>query len=147
MGPDYNRIGNQVTEARLRWFWTCAKRRGSGRTGRRMLNKELPGKRKGGRTQRKFTTVAKEDMQKVAVTEECVKVRWRQMKIKKIQKGEWQKQRMTMKRTKTEKKAKKMKTKKEEDEGKEVDEKERACLKVKHKQYQITTWRIKCFGA
>lgn len=83
MGPDYNRIGNQVTEARLRWFWTCAKRRGGGRTGRRMLNKELPGKRKGGRTQRKFTTVAKEDMQTVGVTEECVKVRWRQMKIKK----------------------------------------------------------------
>lgn len=52
-----------------------------------------------------------------------------------------------MKRTKTEKKAKKMKTKKEEDEGKEVDEKKRACLKVKHKRYQITTWRIKCFGA
>lgn len=83
MGPDYNRIGNQVTEARLRWFWTCAKRRGGGCTGRRMLNKELPGKRKGGRTQRKFTTVAKEDVQKVGVTEECVKLRWRQMKIKK----------------------------------------------------------------
>lgn len=75
MGPEYNRIGNQVTEARLRWFWTCAKRRGSGRTGRRMLNKELPGKRKGGRTQRKFTTVAKEDMQKVGVTEEHARER------------------------------------------------------------------------
>lgn len=55
---------------------------------------------------------------------------------KKIQKGGWRKQRMTMKRTKTEKKAKKMKTKKEEDEGKE-----------EHKQYQITTWHKKCFGA
>lgn len=40
MGSEYIRIGNQVTEARLRWFWTCAKRRGSGRTGRRMLNKD-----------------------------------------------------------------------------------------------------------
>lgn len=36
----------------------------------RILNMELPGRQKTGRTQRKFVDVVKEDMQRVSVAEE-----------------------------------------------------------------------------
>lgn len=46
-----------------------------------MLNKELTGKRKRGRPQRKFTDVMKKDMRTVGVTKEDDRgrVRWRQI--------------------------------------------------------------------
>ncbi|KAJ8375265.1 hypothetical protein SKAU_G00058450 [Synaphobranchus kaupii] len=73
-------FGQKVREARLRWFghvW----RREVGYIGRRMLDMELPGKRRRGRPKRRFMDTVKEDMQAVGVTEDEAqdKNRWKQM--------------------------------------------------------------------
>lgn len=46
-----------------------------------MLKKKLPGRKKKGRSKRKFMDVMMEDMQRVGVAEKAVRnrVRWRQM--------------------------------------------------------------------
>ena len=53
-------------KARLRWFGH-AQRRESGDIGRRMLEMELPGRRRRGRPERRFMDAVKEDMQIVGV--------------------------------------------------------------------------------
>lgn len=54
-------------------------REGTGYIGHGMLNVDLPGRRWSGRAHRKLMNVAKEDMEKVGVTEKKAKdpVRWR----------------------------------------------------------------------
>uniref|UniRef100_A0A3Q0SSR8 NADH dehydrogenase [ubiquinone] 1 beta subcomplex subunit 6 n=1 Tax=Amphilophus citrinellus TaxID=61819 RepID=A0A3Q0SSR8_AMPCI len=52
-----------------------AQRRDSGYTGERVLEMELPDRRKRGRPQRRFLDVVKEDMQRVGVTEEDASAR------------------------------------------------------------------------
>ena len=53
-------------EARLRWFRTCAEE-GQWYIGGRMLEMELPGRRRRGRPKRRFMDAVKEDMQVVGV--------------------------------------------------------------------------------
>ena len=60
------RLGGKAREARLRWFGHVL-RRGSGDIGRRMLEMELPGRRRRGRPKRRFMDAVKEDMQVVGV--------------------------------------------------------------------------------
>ena len=52
-----------------------------GCTGRRMLKMELPGKRKRGRSKRRFIDMVREDMQVVGATEEDAenRKRWKQV--------------------------------------------------------------------
>ncbi|KAJ8376011.1 hypothetical protein SKAU_G00065910 [Synaphobranchus kaupii] len=73
-------FGHKVREARLRWFGHV-RRREVGYIGRRMLDMELPGKRRRGRPKRRFMDTVKEDMQAVGVTEDEAqdKNRWKQM--------------------------------------------------------------------
>ena len=72
------RFGERRREARLRWFGHV-RRKDDGYIGRRMLRKELPGKRKRGRPKRRFMDVVREDMAVVEVTEEDTEDRaeWR----------------------------------------------------------------------
>ncbi|KAL7841080.1 hypothetical protein SRHO_G00247710 [Serrasalmus rhombeus] len=73
-------FGDKAREARLRWFGHVL-RRNSGYIGQRMLEMELPGRRRRGRPQRRFMDVVKVDMEMVGVkVEEAVdRARWRQM--------------------------------------------------------------------
>ena len=63
---------------RLRWFGHV-RRRDEAYAGRRMLEIDLPGRRKRGRPKRIFMDAVKEDMIEMGVTEEDAKdrVRWR----------------------------------------------------------------------
>uniref|UniRef100_A0A8C4TNZ7 C2H2-type domain-containing protein n=1 Tax=Erpetoichthys calabaricus TaxID=27687 RepID=A0A8C4TNZ7_ERPCA len=63
------RLGDNVREARLRWFGHM-QRRDAGYIGIRMLRIELPGKRKQGRPKRRSMDVVREDMQVMGVTEQ-----------------------------------------------------------------------------
>ncbi|KAL7867553.1 hypothetical protein SRHO_G00089370 [Serrasalmus rhombeus] len=73
-------FGDKAREARLRWFGHVL-RRNSGYIGQRMLEMELPGRRRRGRPQRRFMDVVKVDMEMVGVNvEEAVdRARRRQM--------------------------------------------------------------------
>ncbi|MCJ8745636.1 hypothetical protein PDJAM_G00132350 [Pangasius djambal] len=55
------RLGDKVREARLRWFGHV-QRRESEYIGRRMLDMELPGRRRRGRAKRRYMEVINEDM-------------------------------------------------------------------------------------
>ncbi|KAJ8363293.1 hypothetical protein SKAU_G00121240 [Synaphobranchus kaupii] len=73
-------FGHKVREARLRWFghvW----RREVGYIGMRMVDMELPGKKRRGRPKRRLMDTVKEDMQAVGVTEDEAqdKNSWKQM--------------------------------------------------------------------
>ncbi|KAI5106417.1 hypothetical protein C0J45_4114, partial [Silurus meridionalis] len=74
------RFGDKVREVRLRWFGHV-QRRDMGYIGRRMLRMEPPGRRKRGRTRRRFLDVVRKDMQVVGLKEEDVEDRgvWRRM--------------------------------------------------------------------
>ncbi|KAF7688951.1 hypothetical protein HF521_013758, partial [Silurus meridionalis] len=56
------RFGDKVREVRLRWFGHV-QRRDMGYISRRMLRMETPGRRKRGRTRRRFMDVVRENMQ------------------------------------------------------------------------------------
>ena len=63
------KFGEKTREARVRWYGHL-RRKDDGYIGRWMLRMELPGKRKRGRSKRRFMDVVKEDMAEVEVTEE-----------------------------------------------------------------------------
>ncbi|KAI5621482.1 hypothetical protein C0J50_18891 [Silurus asotus] len=68
------RFGDKVREVRLRWFGHV-QRRNMGYISRRMLRMEPPGRRKRGRSRRRFMDVVREDMQVVGVKEADVEDR------------------------------------------------------------------------
>ena len=74
------RLGIKVREGRLRWYGHVM-RRDHEYVGRKMMEMELPGKRKRGRPKRRSLDLVKEDMGKVGVKETDVEDRtvWRKM--------------------------------------------------------------------
>ena len=74
------RLGMKMREGRLRWYGPVM-RRGQEYVGRKMIEMELPGKRKRGRPKRRFLDVMKEDMGKVGARDMDVENRtvWRKM--------------------------------------------------------------------
>ena len=74
------RLGMKMREGRLRWYGHIM-RRDHEYVGRKMMEMELPGKRKRGRTKRRFLDVAKEDMEEVGAKETDIEDRtvWRMM--------------------------------------------------------------------
>ena len=74
------RLGMKMRERRLRWYGHVM-RRDQEYVGRKIMEIELPGKRRRGRQKRRFLDVVKEDMGEVGVKEtdvEDIKV-WRMM--------------------------------------------------------------------
>ena len=74
------RLGMKMREERLRWY-RHVMRRDQEYVGRKMMEMELPGKRKRGRSKRRFLDVVKEDMWEVGAKETDVEPRtvWRKM--------------------------------------------------------------------
>ena len=74
------RLGMKMREGRLRWYGHVM-RRDQEYVGRKMMEMELPEKRRRGRPKRKFLDVVKEDMGEVGAKETNVKDRkmWRMM--------------------------------------------------------------------
>ena len=74
------RLGMKMKEGRLRWYGHVM-RRDQEYVGRKMMKIELPGKRKRGRSKRRFLDVVKEDMGEVGAKETDVEDRkmWRMM--------------------------------------------------------------------
>ena len=74
------RLGMKMREGRLRWYGHVMKR-DQEYVGRKMMEMELPGKRKRGRPKRKFLDVVKEDIGEVGAKETDVEDRtvWRKM--------------------------------------------------------------------
>ena len=68
------RLGMKIRESRLRWYGHVMKR-DQEYVGRKIMEMELPGKRKRGRPKRRFLDVVKEDMGKVGVRETDVENR------------------------------------------------------------------------
>ena len=77
---EVERLGMKMREGRLRWYGHVM-RRDQEYVGRKMIEMELPGKRKRGRPKRRFLDVVKEDMGKVGVRETDVENRtvWRKI--------------------------------------------------------------------
>ena len=74
------RLGMKMREGRLRWYGHVM-RRDQEYVGRRMMEMELPGKRRRGRPKRRFLDVVKEDMEEVGAKETDIEDRkmWRMM--------------------------------------------------------------------
>ena len=74
------RLGMKMREGRLRWYGHFM-RRDQEYVGRKMMEMELPGKRRRGRPKRRFVDVVKEDMGEVGAKETDVEDRkvWRMM--------------------------------------------------------------------
>ena len=74
------RLGMEMRKGRLRWYGHVM-RRGQEYVGRKMIEMELPGKRKKGRPKRRFLDVVKKDMGEVGAKETDVENRtvWRQI--------------------------------------------------------------------
>ena len=74
------RLGMKMRKGRLRWYGHVM-RRDQEYVGRKMMEMELPGKRRRGRPKRRFLDVVKEDMKKVGVKEMDIEDRkmWRMM--------------------------------------------------------------------
>ena len=68
------RLGMKMRESRLRWYGDVM-RRDQEYVGRKMMEMELPGKRRRGRPKRRFLDVVKEDMKEVGVKEMDIKDR------------------------------------------------------------------------
>ena len=66
------RLGMKMREGRLRWYGHVM-RRDQKYIGRKMMEMELPGKRRRGRPKRRFLDVVKEDMKEVGVKETSLK--------------------------------------------------------------------------
>ena len=62
------RFGMKMREGRLRWYGHVM-RRDQEYVGKKMMEMELPGKRKRGRPKRKFLDMVKEDMEEVGAKE------------------------------------------------------------------------------
>ena len=75
------RLGMKMREGRLRWYGHVM-RRDPEYVGRKMMEMELPGKRRRERPKRRFLDVVKEDMAEVGAKETDVKDRkmWRMMR-------------------------------------------------------------------
>ena len=75
------RLGMKMTEGRLRWYGHVM-RRYQEYVRRKIIEMELPGKRKKGRPKRRFLDVVKEDMEEVGARETDVENRmlWRNIK-------------------------------------------------------------------
>ena len=74
------RLGMKMREGRLRWYGHVMKK-DQEYVGRKMMEMELPGKRKRGRPKRRFLDVVKEDMEEVSAKETDIEDRkmWRMM--------------------------------------------------------------------
>ena len=74
------RLGMKMREGRLRWYGHVMKR-DQEYVGRKIIEMELPGKRKRGRPKRRFLDVVKKDMGEVGAKETDVENRmvWRNM--------------------------------------------------------------------
>ena len=74
------RLGMKMREDRLRWYGHVM-RRDQEYVGKKMMEMELPGKRKRGRPRRRFVDVVKEDMKEVDAKETDIedKKMWRMM--------------------------------------------------------------------
>ena len=74
------RLGMKMRESRLRWYGHVM-RRDQEYVGKKMMEMELPGKRKRGRPKRRFLDVVKEDMKEIGAKEMDIEDRkmWRMM--------------------------------------------------------------------
>ena len=74
------RVSEKIREGRLRWYGHVM-RRDEAYVGRRMMEMELPGRRRRGRPKRRVMDAVREDMREVGVTEKDAMERRRWKKL------------------------------------------------------------------